>query len=629
MKRNTYDKLLLSLAALLLAAAPGWAGTREQALEIDLVAHQSDRVLLTPGQPTQTGTLRIDDADTVTVIFASPSKTLSIELISPLGQSLLSGDGTSALGETRIAPALTDPGAKGANYFFILAAPVPGAWTYHIHETAPLTGPRAVLIGVNSTSPIRAGIVGGGQDYVVDRDVRLALVVADGESLKRDLTITAHLTKAGDPGFGQIAVTFRDDGLAADATAADGMYTATFLPGQTGKFQVNAKIEGLNGAGHPFQRTASAVFNVHPVMARLTGAFTDRGIDTNANTLYDFLGITVQLNVVQAGEYRVAVTLQGSNGARTTASAKATLAAGPASVEVKFRAEDLKRDLAVNGPYLVRDVYVERLGDSTAATVDAGFDLGNTSPWQLSQLERPGIDYLFSGTSAGVDTNADGQFELLDVSLQTNFFRSGSYSWGARLVDVNGVELGLATGGGFFSAGVRNLTLRFNGTAIGLNGVNGPYFVRNLIIFGAGFSTIIDKPLTTQAYLASQFEGYILDTEPPQLTVSVTPTTLWPVNHQMVEITPSIVVTDNRDPNPQVTFGGVTSNEGENAIGDGNTSPDIQVDANGRIFLRAERAGVGTGRVYTLTWSARDAAGNVTTRTVNVTVPHDRSTGRQ
>lgn len=624
MKRDTYGKLLLSLATLLLAAAPGWAGTRERTLEIDLVAHQADRVLLTPGQPTQTGVLRIDAANTVTVIFASPSKTLSIELISPLGQSLSSGDGTSALGETRIAPALTDLDAKGANYFFVLNAPAPGDWTYRIHETAPLARPRAVLISVNSTSPIRAGIVGGGRDYVVDRDVRLALVVADGNSLKRNLTITAILTKVGDPGFGPVAVTFRDDGLGADTTAADGMYTATFLPGQAGKFQVIARIEGQNGAGRPFQRTASAAFNVHPVIARLTGAFTERGIDTNANTLYDFLGITVQLNAVQPGEYRVAVTLQGSNGALTTASANAVLPMGATSVEVKFRAEDLKRDLAVNGPYLVRDVYVERLGDSTSVTVDAGFDLGNTGAWQLGQLERPGIDYLFAGTSAGVDTNADGQFEFLDVSLQANFFRSGSYTWGARLVDVNGVELGLATGSRFFSAGVRDLTLRFNGTAIGLNGVDGPYFVRNLIIFGAGFSTIIDKPLTTQAFLASQFEGYILDNEPPQLTVSVTPTTLWPVNHQMVEITPTIVVTDNRDPNPEVTFGGVTSNEGENAIGDGNTSPDILVDANGRIFLRAERAGVGTGRVYTLTWSARDAAGNMTTRSVEVTVPHDR-----
>jgi hypothetical protein len=363
-------------------------------------------------------------------------------------------------------------------------------------------------------------------------------------------------------------------------------------------------------------------------MARLTGVFSERGIDTNANTLFDFLGITVHLAVGQAGQYRVAITLQGSNGALTTASAKFMLAAGATSVEVRFRAEDLKRELAVNGPYLVRDVYIERVGGAGSVTVDAGFDLGNTGAWQLNQLERPGIEYLFAGTSTGVDTNADGQFEFLDVGLQTNFFRNGSYSWSARLVDANGTELALATRSGFFNAGVRTLTLRFDGHAIGVNGVDGPYFVNNLIIFGAGFSTIVDKALTTSAFSASQFEGFILDHVPPELTVSVTPTLLWPVNHEMIEITPTITVTDNRDPEPDVTFGGVTSDEGENAIGDGNTSPDIFVDADGRIFLRAERSGLGDGRVYTLTWSARDAAGNTTTRSVDVTVPHDRGNGR-
>jgi len=42
-------------------------------------------------------------------------------------------------------------------------------------------------------------------------------------------------------------------------------------------------------------------------------------------------------------------------------------------------------------------------------------------------------------------------------------------------------------------------------------------------------------------------------------------------------------------------------------------------------FVRAERAGTGTGRVYTPTYVARDHAGNERTCTTTVTVPHDRS----
>lgn len=628
MKQNIFSELLLSLAVLSLAGAPAWAGTRQGSLDVDLASHQADVILLTPDQPTHTGILRIDDAEAVTVIFASVSKTLTIELISPLDQSIVSGDGTSELGTTRIAPAPTDPDATGANYFFILDNPTPGDWIYSVRDSAPRTGPRAVLIAVNSTSPVRAGMVGGGQDYVIDREVRLALVAVEGSAVRSGLAIIADLTRSGDPGFGTVPVTFRDDGLGGDATAGDGMYTASFLPGQTGKFRVAATAAGTNGAGNPFDRTASAVFDVHPVIARLTGSFSDRGIDTNANTLFDFIGITVPLTVSVDGEYRVAITLRGSSGALTTASANFELTAGATSVEVRFRAQDIKRDLAVDGPYAIRDVHVELLGGSTSVAADAGFELGDTSAWRIDQLERPGIEYLFAGNATGVDTDTDGQFEFLDVSLQTNFFRTGSYTWSARLVDAHGAELGLATRSAFLAAGVRSLSLRFDGNPIGVNGVNGPYFVRNLIIFGAGFSTIIDKALTTEAFSASQFEGFVQDEVPPVLAVSVTPTSLWPPDHRMVEITPTIEVSDDRDPDPDVTFGGVTSNQGENAIGDGNTSPDILVDADDRIFLRAERAGVGASRVYTLTWSARDNAGNVTTVSVDVTVPHDQGAGR-
>ena len=46
---------------------------------------------------------------------------------------------------------------------------------------------------------------------------------------------------------------------------------------------------------------------------------------------------------------------------------------------------------------------------------------------------------------------------------------------------------------------------------------------------------------------------------------------------------------------------------------DGNTLDDIKVDAAGNIWLRAERSGNGTGRIYTLTYEAEDQSGNTAT----------------
>ncbi|MDB5084956.1 MAG: hypothetical protein JWN30_1842, partial [Bacilli bacterium] len=42
-----------------------------------------------------------------------------------------------------------------------------------------------------------------------------------------------------------------------------------------------------------------------------------------------------------------------------------------------------------------------------------------------------------------------------------------------------------------------------------------------------------------------------------------------------------------------------------------------------QFYLRANRLGDGTGRVYTITYTVTDYAGNSTSKTVTVTVPHD------
>ncbi|MHC4097871.1 MAG: aryl-sulfate sulfotransferase, partial [Planctomycetota bacterium] len=114
------------------------------------------------------------------------------------------------------------------------------------------------------------------------------------------------------------------------------------------------------------------------------------------------------------------------------------------------------------------------------------------------------------------------------------------------------------------------------------------------------------------------------DTTPPEFEFSVTPTILWPVNHEMVLITPSLTVSDDIDPTPEVSLVSVVADEGDNTIGNGHTSDDIQIGEDGSIYLRAERSGLGTDRVYTITYEAVDACGNVTVRSATVTVPHDR-----
>ena len=130
----------------------------------------------------------------------------------------------------------------------------------------------------------------------------------------------------------------------------------------------------------------------------------------------------------------------------------------------------------------------------------------------------------------------------------------------------------------------------------------------------------------------------VIDTTPPDISVTVSPDTLWPPNHKMVDIVANVTVSDICDAAPSVVLTNVTSNEPGDAkgkpwdsqdstSGDGSTINDIQGAEIGtgdyNFQLRAERAGKGDGRVYTITYTVTDASGNSASASTTVVVPHD------
>lgn len=116
----------------------------------------------------------------------------------------------------------------------------------------------------------------------------------------------------------------------------------------------------------------------------------------------------------------------------------------------------------------------------------------------------------------------------------------------------------------------------------------------------------------------------VVDTVAPVITSVVpSPATLWPPNHKMKPVNVAVVASDAcGEVTTRVVQ--VTSNEPVEGDGDGNTSPDWLVSEDGELQLRAERSGGGSGRIYTVTVEATDEAGNTTTATTEVTVPHSK-----
>ncbi|PYI51933.1 OmpL47-type beta-barrel domain-containing protein [Paenibacillus flagellatus] len=108
-----------------------------------------------------------------------------------------------------------------------------------------------------------------------------------------------------------------------------------------------------------------------------------------------------------------------------------------------------------------------------------------------------------------------------------------------------------------------------------------------------------------------------LDKTGPVLSVKPDRTSIWPANHKMVTVQAAVYASDSASGVASVVLTSVASSEPASAGNDIRAS----VGTNATAFeLRAEK-----GRVYTVTYTATDRAGNRTDATAVIVVPHDQS----
>jgi hypothetical protein len=110
------------------------------------------------------------------------------------------------------------------------------------------------------------------------------------------------------------------------------------------------------------------------------------------------------------------------------------------------------------------------------------------------------------------------------------------------------------------------------------------------------------------------------DATPPTLTCEPSPSSLWPPNGKLVPVTVTVTAADGTSGAAGFALTDATTSTGDalsEIVGFDLGAPDVSG------LMRAERSGAGD-RVYRLTYTAQDAAGNAADCVATVTVPHDQ-----
>lgn len=157
---------------------------------------------------------------------------------------------------------------------------------------------------------------------------------------------------------------------------------------------------------------------------------------------------------------------------------------------------------------------------------------------------------------------------------------------------------------------------------------------------GLGSGAMFPVGTTTETFKATDEAGNesfcsisitVRDTEPPVITLSKNLKTKWPPNHKAFKIMIDDYIKSVWDNCPGVSIEDViidevSSDEEQNAKGDGNTEDDITMgDDCKTVHLLAERQGGGNGRVYKVHLAVVDAHGNIGHETISAEISHDQS----
>lgn len=528
---------------------------------------------------------------------------------------------TFALGTTTVGLAASDAaGNTGTASFTVTVvdttAPVIAALENLVVEATSASG---TTVSFTATASDSAGLV------TITTSPASGSVFPLGSST---VAITAR-DAAGNTATSSFTVTVRDttgpvitttDTIVAEATSAAGA-TVTFTSSATDLVSgtVTATATPASGSVFPIGNTTVSVTAIDTAGNRTTDAFTVTVRDTTAPVLTAPASQTIEATSAAGAPAEFAATATDAVGATLSYSRASggTFALGVTTVTVS--AADAAGNRAdASFTITVRDTTRPVLTLPSNLTLEATSAAGSTGTFAASATDTVSGNLAVALSHASGATFAIGTTTVTASAVDTaGNTVSGSFTLTVR--DTTAPALAPIPNQTLEATSAAGAVATFSATATDAVGAN----VTTSHASGSTFP-IGTTPVTVVATDAAGntthggFTITVRDASSPvisSLTASIT--SILQPNKKMVPVT----LTANASDLVGVTslkIVSVTSNEPD--------SKTVQWQITGPLTLNllADREGKGSGRIYTITVEARDAAGNTTTLTTTVAVPHDQ-----
>lgn len=136
-----------------------------------------------------------------------------------------------------------------------------------------------------------------------------------------------------------------------------------------------------------------------------------------------------------------------------------------------------------------------------------GLGLENEYSWtfETGSEQTSGVRVVDVIGDSVLDTDSDGLYDQLIVSVQLEVLTTATYNINAQLKDKNGEDLNWSSAQGYYQPGVYNVDIVFSGSDIGNNGVDGPYTVTNIYAYNTWDSSVYFS--YQESYLTSAYAG--------------------------------------------------------------------------------------------------------------------------